>query len=161
VYTRVLVHPGTLHCNFCYFCNKNCVRSVHIGKFWDACTHAGSRHFRIPTGITALGAPPHKLGSPSSMPDPMRMKLPTVVHHIEEKCSSRAEAFLSRVSSRFSAVSEPFLGQNGGKLGFWDAERPFLALHDLKPVLATCKPTENDFKAPCRGSSAIVVVVRR
>ena len=41
------------------------------------------------------------------------------------------------------------------------AVRPFLALNDLKPVLATCKPTENGFKAPCRGSSAIVVVVRR
>jgi hypothetical protein len=68
-----------------------------------------------------------------------------------------------------SSVSQPFLypylsrswAENGGKLGFWAAVRPFLALHDLKPVLATCKPTENGFKAPCCGSSAIVVVVRR
>ena len=65
----------------------------------------------------------------------------------------------------FIAVSQPFLSrswaENGGKLGFWAAVRPFLALHDLKPVLATCKPTENGLKAPCRGPSAIVVVVRR
>jgi hypothetical protein len=80
--------------------------------------------------------------------------------HLGEVLAARSSVF-SRSSSRFSTVSEPFLGRNGGKLGFWDAVRPFLALHDLKPVLARCKPIENGFKAPCRGSSAIVVVVRR
>jgi hypothetical protein len=34
-----------------------------------------------PPGATPLGAPSHELGSPSSMPDPMRSRLHTVVHH--------------------------------------------------------------------------------
>ena len=54
-----------------------------IGKFWDAYTHGPDiLEFHLGSRPWALGAPPHKLGSPSSMPGPMRMKLPTVVHHI-------------------------------------------------------------------------------
>jgi hypothetical protein len=65
------------------------------------------------------------------------------------------------------AVSEPFLSrswaENGGKLGFWAAIRPFLPLHDLKPVPAITrqKRVEGAVKAPCRGSSPIAVVVWR
>jgi hypothetical protein len=44
--------------------------------------YAGSGHQGRPPGITAMGAPPHKLGSPSSKPGPMQMKLSTVVHRI-------------------------------------------------------------------------------
>jgi putative effector of murein hydrolase len=69
--------------------NNGCAFTVHVyilnlvGKFWDAYTQGPDiLEFHLGPGITALGAPPHKLGSPSSMPGPMRMKLPTVVHHI-------------------------------------------------------------------------------
>jgi hypothetical protein len=76
-------------------------------------------------------------------------------------CSSH----LGEVLAARSSVPQPFLSrswaENGGILGFRATERPFLALHDLKPVLATCKPTENGFNAPCCGSSPIVVVVRQ
>ena len=38
-------------------------------------------------------------------------------------------------------VPQPILSrswaENGGKSGFWAAERPFVALHDLKSVLAS------------------------
>jgi hypothetical protein len=55
---------------------------IVIGEFWDTNTqgpdikvdHLGSR----PWGHHHA----HKLDSPSSMPGPMRMKLPTVVHYI-------------------------------------------------------------------------------
>jgi hypothetical protein len=53
------------------------------------------------------------------MPDPMRIKLPTVVHYHASRSTSRAlERFLSRFYSRSSAVSEPFLGQQWWKIGF-------------------------------------------
>ena len=72
-----------------------------------------------PKPPTPLGSPPHELGSPSSMPDPMRIKLPTVVHYHASRSTSRAlERFLSRFYSRSSAVSEPFLGQKWWKIGF-------------------------------------------
>jgi hypothetical protein len=63
--------------------------------------------------------------------------------------------------SRFSAVSEPFLGGNGGKLGFWAAVRSFLVSHDLKRVPARQKRAERAVKAPCSGSIPIVIVVWR
>jgi hypothetical protein len=63
-----------------------------------------------------------------------------------------AEAFLSCSYSRFSAVSEPFLDRKYWKIGFLGCSQAILALHDLnidlKPVLATGKPTENGGKAP-------------
>jgi hypothetical protein len=46
-------------------------------------------------------------------------------------------------------------------LSFWAAVRPFLALHDLKPVLARCKRAEITFKTPCCRPSPFVVVVWR
>ena len=72
----------------------------------------------------------------------------------------------SSVSQPFCiAVAQPFLSrswaENGGKLGFWAAVRPFLALHNSKPILARCKRTKNTFKAPCCGSSPIAIVVWR
>jgi hypothetical protein len=82
--------------------------------------------------------------------------------HLEQVLAAR-----SSVPQPFCiAVTQPFLSrswaENGKKkLGFWATERPSLALHDLKPVLPTCKPTENGFKALCCSSSAIVVVVPR
>ena len=72
---------------------------------------------------------------------------------------------LKRSSAVSITVSQAFLSrswaENGEKLDFWAAERPFSALHNLKPVLATCKLTENGIKAPCCSSSPIVVVVWR
>jgi len=72
----------------------------------------------------------------------------------------------SSVSQPFCiAVPQPFLSrswaENGGKLGFWAAVRPFLAPHDLKSVPPRQKRAEDPLKAPCCGSSPIVVVVRR
>ena len=65
----------------------------------------------------------------------------------------------------YIAVAQPFLSrswaENGGKLGFWDTIRPFLAPHDLKLVIARQKRAEGAFKVPCCGSSPIVVVVWR
>jgi hypothetical protein len=79
--------------------------------------------------------------------------------HLGEVLAARSSVSLA-VSL---AVSQPFLSrswaENGGKLGFWVANRPFFALHDLKPVLPTCKWAENAFKASCCGRSPIVVVV--
>jgi hypothetical protein len=96
-----------------------------------------------PPGTTPPGAPPHELGSPSSMPGLMR-KLPTVVHYHSRRSASRA---LERFSAVAIAVSQPFLSRSwaeyGGKLIFWSADGPVLALHDLKPILARCKRTEN------------------
>ena len=40
-----------------------------------------SRRQGRPLGTMPLGAPPHELGPPSSMPSPMRMKLPMVVYY--------------------------------------------------------------------------------
>ena len=72
---------------------------------------------------------------------------------------------LERFSAVHIAVSQPFLSrswaENGGKLGFWAVVRPFLALHDLKPVLDRQKRVEVALKALCCGSSPIVVVVWR
>ena len=75
------------------------------------------------------------------------------------------ERFLAVSVTVSVAASEPFLSrswvENGGKLGFWDADMPFLELHELKPVTASCKRAENTFKAPCCVSSPIVVMVWR
>ena len=51
-----------------------------VGKFWDLSTQGGD-NILWPPRTTPLGAPPHELGSPSSMPGPMHLKLPTVVHY--------------------------------------------------------------------------------
>jgi hypothetical protein len=80
------------------------------GKFWDLSTRGGD-NILWPPMTTPLGAPPHELGSPSSMPGPMRMKLPTVVQYHYEKCKLRARAYLSsfysHFLSRFRAVPGP------------------------------------------------------
>ena len=71
---------------------------------------------------------------------------------------------LERFSAAHIAVSQPFLSRSWAKMVenwfFGMQTGHFLAFHDIKPVLATGKPTENGFKAPCCGSSAIVVVPR-
>ena len=54
------------------------------GKFWGLSVHFGDNILRPPR-TTPLAAPPHELGSPSSMPGPLRMKLPRVVDHHWEK----------------------------------------------------------------------------
>ena len=46
-------------------------------------------------------------------------------------------------------------------MGFWAADRPFLALNDLKPVLARCKWAENALEVPCCTSSPIIKVIWR
>jgi hypothetical protein len=53
------------------------------------------------------------------------------------------------------------MGRKWWKIRFWDAVGLVLAFHGLKPVLARCKRAENAFKAPCCGSSPILVVVWR
>ena len=53
---------------------------AHCGKFWDLSTRGGD-NILWPPRSTPLGAPPHELGLMSSMPGPMRMKLPTVVQY--------------------------------------------------------------------------------
>ena len=135
-------------------------RTLYIGKFWDAYTqgpdilefHLGSR----PWGHhhTSSAHPPRCL---------VRCKWNSPRSFITSRRSASRK--LKRFSAVPLAVSQPFLSrfwaENGGKLGFWAAVRPFLALYDLKPVLATCKPTENGVKAPGCGSSPIGVVIRR
>jgi hypothetical protein len=130
------------------------------GKFWDTYTqgpdilefHLGSRSWGH--HHTSSAHPPRCL---------VRCEWNFPRSFITSRRS--ASRALKRFSSRSLAVFQPFLSrswaENGGKFGFWAAVRPFLALHDLKPILARCKPIENGVKAPCRGSSAIVVVVRR
>ena len=57
---------------------------------------------------------------------------------------------------------EPAAGPREVQIPWRDANwsiRPSLPLHDLKPVLARCNRVEIPFKAPCCGSSPIVVVV--
>jgi hypothetical protein len=72
-----------------------------------------------------------------------------------------ANRTLKRSSAVTIAVSQPFLSrswsENSGKLGFWAAVRSFLALHNLKPVLARQKEAEGAFKAPCCGSTPFVI----
>ena len=55
--------------------------AVPLGKFWDTSTQGPNIKVDRPPRITALGAP-HELVSPSSMPDPMRTKLPTIVDYL-------------------------------------------------------------------------------
>ena len=71
----------------------------------------------------------------------------------------------------FIAVPQPFLrrswAENGGKLDFWAAVRPFLAPHDLKSVPPRQKRAEDLFKSSVlwfesdrRRSSAITISLR-
>ena len=132
----------------------------YYGKFWDAYTQGPDIlefHLRSrPWGHhhTSSAHPPRCLvrcewNSPRSFITSTRS-------------ASRA---LKRFSAVPLAVSQPFLSrswaENGGKLGFWAAVRPFLALHNLKPILARCKRKKNTFKASCCGSSPIAIVVWR
>jgi hypothetical protein len=57
---------------------------MHIGEFWDTSMHREGPDIKDgrPLGITALGAPPHKLGSASSMSGPMQIKLPATIDYL-------------------------------------------------------------------------------
>jgi hypothetical protein len=77
------------------------------------------------SGETApLGEPWHRKDWPSSMPGSKAMRLPTIVDHLWEERWPWPWPELGRFSSRFSAVSEPFLDPNGQKIGFWGPETP-------------------------------------
>jgi hypothetical protein len=147
-------------------CTPWCVHTLFcsplsgIGKFWDAYTQGPDiLEFR-------LGSRPWGHHHTSSA-HPPRCLVRCEKNFPRSFITSRRSA--SRALERFSAVplavSQQFLNrswaENGGQLGFWVAVRPFLALHDLKPVPANQKRADDAFQASCCRPSPYVIVVWR
>jgi hypothetical protein len=111
------------------YASQSTQRPCTYGKFWDAYTqgpdilesHLGSRSWG-----TTTQARPTLLDAWSDANETSHGRS----SHLGEVL--RAQAFLSRFSSHFSAVSEPFVGQKWWKIGFLGCSKAIFAAPRVK-----------------------------